>query len=189
MELEEAKLSAKRNFDRLVSDIPKHLSDREDGFFNQIEKAKTSPKKKLESLYSFMNELYQFASHFTPCKKGCNSCCYYTVTVSEIEIAYIEKHANKKRAKPFGPKRDYHGTPCPFLVNGGCSIYESRPFVCRRHIALTANSHWCDPVRSNDETFSLLEFSNINKAYDFIRRESGSYETYDIRQVFLCEAK
>lgn len=184
MKLEEARLGAKKNFDQLVSEIPKRLSDREDGFLAQIEKAKISPKKKLESLYSFMNDLYQFASRFTPCKKGCNSCCHYSVTVSEIEIAYIEKHGGKRRNKSLGPKRDYHGSPCPFLVNGGCSIYEFRPFVCRRHVTLIPTSHWCDPVRSNDETFPLLEFSNINKAYDLIRRESSSYEMYDIRQVF-----
>ncbi|WP_075107898.1 YkgJ family cysteine cluster protein [Neptuniibacter marinus] len=131
-----------------------------------------------------MNELYEYASRYTPCKKGCSDCCHYAVTVSEVEIAFIEKFTRVKRQKTFSSKADFHGTPCPFLKNGSCSIYDVRPFVCRRHVTLTSTNTWCNPNISNNETFPLLRFTSLDEAFDDIRRESKSFEFYDIRQVF-----
>jgi uncharacterized protein len=184
MNLKDEQDSAKKNYDRLASNIPFQLSKREDGFAVQIQRAKLSPAKKLKSLYSFMNELYTFASKYTPCKKGCSSCCHYKVSISEIEIAHIENHTKIKRNEIFNQSENFHGTPCTFLKNGACSIYEVRPFVCRRHVTLAATNTWCNPEISNDETFPLLRFSGIDDAYDHIRRESESFELHDIRQVF-----
>lgn len=184
MRLDEERESAQRNFDRLMASLPTRLSEKEDRLATQIMRAKTNPATKLESLYSFMKELYEFASKHTPCKKGCSGCCHYSVTVSEIEIAYIEKHTQTKRRKEFLDKRDFHGSPCPFLKHDACSIYEARPFVCRKHVALTATNTWCSPEISNDEQFPLLRFSEVDKAFDHIRREGASFGIYDIRQVF-----
>jgi Fe-S-cluster containining protein len=131
-----------------------------------------------------MAEIYRHVLSLTPCKGGCSFCCYYPVSICEIEIAFIERNAKKKRLKNYAPKSDFHGTACPFLEKGRCSIYDSRPFVCRRHVALTKTNFWCDPVRSNEETFSLLNFSGIEEAFDAIRRQSNSYDMFDIRQVF-----
>lgn len=184
MDLDKEKVSAQRNFDRLVANIPARLAEREDRFATQIARAKAKPSKKLESLYSFMNELFEYASKYTPCKKGCSDCCHYSITISEIEIAYIEKHTKRKRRKEFLPKEEFHGTPCPFLAQGACSIYAARPFVCRRHVTLTSTNTWCSPSISNNETFPMLQFSSVEKAFDQVRRESASFEIYDIRQVF-----
>ncbi|THK41323.1 YkgJ family cysteine cluster protein [Methylophaga sp. SB9B] len=184
MHLDEERRSAQDNLDRLTENIPSRLSEREDRFADKIEQSKTNPSKKLESLYLFMNELYGYASKYTPCKKGCSDCCHYSVTVSEVEIAHIEKYAKKKRRKEFLPKEDFHGSPCPFLKEGNCSIYEARPFVCRRHVVFTKTNTWCNPKISKDETFPLLRFSSINEAFDHIRQVSESFELYDIRQVF-----
>lgn len=192
MYLYDERRSAKINLDRLAKNIPSRLSQRENRFADKIKRSKTNPSKMLESLYSFMNELYRYVSEFTPCKKGCSDCCHYSVTVSEVEIGHIERYTKIKRRKEFLPKENFHGSPCPFLKEGNCSIYEARPFVCRRHIVLTntnTNTNtWCNPKISNDETFPLLEFSSINDAFNHIREESESIELYDIRQIFGREA-
>ena len=188
MELSKEKEFALKNFNRLLSALPKKLSEREDRFGEQIKKSKTSAGRNLKSLYSFIDEVYRIVVPYTPCKKGCSLCCNYEVSISEIEISHIEKHTKIKRAKVYSTKRVFHGTACPFLEGDSCSIYEARPFVCRRHVVLTKMNHWCDPVRSNEETFTLLKFTGIDDAYDHIRRESGSYESFDIRQVFLHAA-
>ncbi len=184
MNCEDEKQAAQENFERLTAEMPISLSRREERFADQIKRAKINSKKKLDSLYSFMNELYTFARNYTPCKKGCSHCCHYKVTVSEVEIAHIEKHTKKKRNKQFSPIRDFHGSPCPFLKKGACSIYGARPFVCRRHVTLTKTDTWCNPKISNTEKFPLLKFSCVDEAFDYIRQESESFETYDIREVF-----
>jgi Fe-S-cluster containining protein len=184
MSLDEERLSAQNNFNLLVAEMPERLSRKEDGFSDKLARSKRTPIRKLESLYEAMNELYEFSSKYTPCKKGCSDCCHYNVTISEIEIVYIEKHSKNKRNQRFISKRDFHGTSCPFLMKGSCSIYEVRPFVCRRHVTLTKSSTWCSPLVSNDEKFPLLNFTSIDKAYEHIRRESKSFNLVDIREAF-----
>lgn len=184
MTLEKEQEAAKNNFERLNANIPKHLSNKEDHFSDKIQKAKTNPAKKLSSLYDFMNDLYKYVSTYTPCKKGCNNCCHYSVTISEIEIKYIERHTKNKRNKPYHHQKSFHGTPCPFLIDKSCSIYHARPFVCRRHVTLTNTNTWCDPKISNNEKFPLLQFSSIDEAYKHILIKSESFDLFDIRQVF-----
>lgn len=184
MTIDEEKIAARLNYDRLVAAIPKRLSEREDSFGDKIKNSKLSPIKKLEALYIFMDELYEFVSKFTPCKKTCSSCCHYKVNVSEIEIAFIESHSKKRREKKFLPEWDFHGSPCPFLENDKCSIYSARPFVCRRHVVFTNDNTWCHSNVSNSEEFTLLKFTGIDSAFDHIRIESESFGMYDIRQVF-----
>jgi Fe-S-cluster containining protein len=41
--------------------------------------------------------------------------------------------------------------PCPFLVDGLCSIYEVRPRVCAS-IAATTAAEWCSPLSENEPT-------------------------------------
>ncbi|MEH6649967.1 MAG: YkgJ family cysteine cluster protein [Motiliproteus sp.] len=176
------------NCNQLISKIPKKLSNREDKFFDKVKKSNMSHKNKLAIIYDFMNELNEFSSNFTPCKKNCSACCHYEVSISDIEISHIEKITGNKRNKIIKPSGDFHGAACPFLSNGSCSIYEARPYVCRRHVTLAPDPHWCDPVRSNEHTFPLLEFSKVKEAFDFIRRDSGSHDIYDIRQVFSSPA-
>lgn len=184
MDIESEKNAAKENFNLLVKNMPKILSEKESNISNQIHKAKTNPIKKLETIYIFMKEIYGYVSPYTPCQKGCSNCCHYPVSISDIEIEYIERKTKNRKNKSFTPAGDFHGTPCPFLYNGCCSIYEARPFVCRRHVVLTNTNKWCEPTLSNTETFPLLKFSEIEKSFYLIKIESMSFNEYDIRQVF-----
>lgn len=62
------------------------------------------------------------------CKRGCNGCCVDELTVYEVEAAAIvRKHRSLlESATPHPPGR------CAFLdEDGGCRIYEERPYVCR----------------------------------------------------------
>lgn len=184
MELDSEQAAAQINIDLLIKRFPTELQKREGSFAEKIHKAKLNPLKKLEALYGFMDEVYQFVHKFTPCKKGCNACCYYPISISEIEIQYIAKKFGKKPNLEYLPVQNVHGHPCPFLVNGTCSIYSARPYVCRRHVALTKTNTWCDPMVSNEEYFQMPRFSGLDSAFTNIRLESGSGAKYDIRQVF-----
>ncbi len=64
------------------------------------------------------------------CKKGCDSCCE-SLTIFPIEYTAIQKELGNEFVLP--PKRIFNkiGKKCRFLVNGACSIYNSRPIICR----------------------------------------------------------
>ena len=184
MEYENAHNIAENNQYSMLKVLPKKLIRQEDRFFEKIQRFKAEPIKKLEMLYSFMDELSKFISRFTPCKKGCSACCHYKVSVSHVEVRYIEKNSQFQRSINLAPSRNFHGEPCPFLKNDSCSIYEARPFACRKHHAFTPDAYWCEPKRSNDQHFPLLSLTNVDKAFKIIREESNSEQPYDIRQFF-----
>lgn len=175
---------ALRNQQLIVAAMPRSLVAREDRFVEQLRKAAVSPLRKLEMLYELMDKLGGVMQKYTPCRKGCSACCHYPVSVSEIEVQYIEKHAKRRRNRYQVGHTDFWGRPCPFLSGGMCSIYNARPFVCRRHHALTPTAYWCQTERSKEQVFPLIRFTGIEGAFESIRRESGPLEFNDIRQVF-----
>jgi Fe-S-cluster containining protein len=175
----------KQNLDKVLHFLPKSLEQRENKMFHKLQKHKGNSFTKLKALYSFMDELYAFVGKFIPCKKECTFCCYYEVSISELEVRYIEKFANTKRLKksyllPNGP----HGTPCSLLKNNICSIYEYRPFFCRRCINLYHSNQFCHPNLAFGYNGMTLHFSEVDKSYNLIIEQSFLDVRYDIREVF-----
>lgn len=175
---------ATMNFERVIDGIPKLLVKKEENLLNFFVKNKRNSSYKLKLLYDFMDEIYQHVNKNTPCKKGCNHCCHYNVSISELEVQYIENTYNINRSQNDSFVSDFHGKPCPFLNEGSCSIYRARPFVCRRHVSLGRTENWCEVKIANDYKFPLLAFSEIDKSYDFLVNESGLNQRNDIRQQF-----
>ncbi len=62
------------------------------------------------------------------CKRGCFECCTDDLSVFEVEAEVIrDRHAELLASSQPAPSGG-----CAFLdANGGCRIYESRPYVCR----------------------------------------------------------
>ncbi len=169
----------------MTSSLPENLKKTEVEFFIETKNSQLPHLKQLEKLYSFMNVLYEHVNKYTPCKKGCSYCCSYYITISDIEIQLIEKnHKEIKRRKQFNTDNKGVGTPCLFLKNGGCSIYESRPYVCRRHVMLTPDSSACTESNAHAHLLQLLEWPELEKSYNFIRAASGPTKLYDVRDVF-----
>ena len=74
------------------------------------------------------------------CSKGCSTCCktHNTIPVYPLELVglswYVTENINgpgretiKARLKGY----EENG-PCPFLVDGGCSVHPMRPISCRQ---------------------------------------------------------
>lgn len=181
---ESANEVAKSNFKKLSNSMPVELSQKEAKIAKRLTKAKMPVLRKLNRLYELMDELSAHVDRFTPCSKGCNHCCTYPVTVSEIEIQNIENSTGVKRNAIIVKQERGKLTPCPFLKNGACSIYDARPFVCRMHVTITETNEWCKPENAFEYSFPLLSFTEINKSYDLIRVESGKPSLVDIRDVF-----
>jgi Fe-S-cluster containining protein len=74
------------------------------------------------------------------CSKGCSNCCWThkTIPVYPLELVGLSWYTTEKIS---GPERDvlrkqlkYHkeNDPCPFLVDGVCSVHPMRPIACRQ---------------------------------------------------------
>jgi len=74
------------------------------------------------------------------CARGCSSCCrsHTTIPVYPLELVGLTWYATEKLE---GPVRDKvkaqlrahaSGDPCPFLLDGACSIHPLRPMACRQ---------------------------------------------------------
>lgn len=85
------------------------------------------------------------------CKPGCTYCCSYRVEALPAEIFLIARELKKLpaaelaavisrlsehavKAKDLRP--EHHNLVCPFLQDSMCTVYESRPFGCRRFNSL-----------------------------------------------------
>jgi Fe-S-cluster containining protein len=99
------------------------------------------------------------------CKKGCHSCCYNLVKATMAEGTAIAAHLLEKRTfeqhRPqlektaaltdsFADNDDAtfrylaSKTPCAFLKDGECSIYELRPAACRTYF-VASDPRNCSP--------------------------------------------
>jgi hypothetical protein len=96
------------------------------------------------------------------CRRGCAHCCHIPVTISAIEAALIRRHVRRAPATPAQAVRldaftDLSDTmaalqalggqtppsPCPFLHEGACSIYDARPMACRLLLNLDDDDLLC----------------------------------------------
>lgn len=113
-------------------------------------------------LRMLVDEAARLVAPNTPCKKGCSACCYQAVPLSRNEARLIEAasgrryHRNIRRFIPAQETREtiehfnanaearlHDPTPCPFLVDDACSIYEARPIPCRSHHVLHPDASRC----------------------------------------------
>jgi hypothetical protein len=93
------------------------------------------------------------------CDAGCTSCCYLMVLGSPLEILSIARRLLETKTpaeleviktrlqRACGPSLDFAArlkakVPCGLLENGRCTIYESRPGVCR--VMLSQSRAACD---------------------------------------------
>ena len=171
---------SKKNRSKALELIPINLIEKESLLLSKIKKSKRNPISKLLELYDFMDEISKSFQHLTPCKSKCSHCCNIRVDVSDLEMLNIKKNA-KKQIKKAATGRVV-GEPCPFLIDESCSIYEFRPFVCRRHQVFTPTNELCKEESGLGQ--ELISFSEIDKSYNYILRESGLYSQKEIREYF-----
>lgn len=135
-----------------------------------------------------MADLVKVAEPYVACSKGCSACCQMNVMIFQIEANFIEKETGIKQAQVrsslLHPQDEFIGVSCPFLEDGSCSIYDVRPFACRKHLSFDTSPYWCDPARTLTVGFPMLEFSGAQDAFlDATRLKTGSVFA-DIRDFF-----
>lgn len=182
-EIVASQLKAKATVEKIERMMPMSLKIREEHFLGTYIKHKGNSFSKLQHLYEFMDDLYAFVGKFIPCKKGCTHCCHIPVSISELEVEFITKLTNNRRAKT-NLTVTGNDDPCPFLKRGACAIYKARPFVCRQHVMLDETSKWCQVDACNDIILTQLKFTEVIEFYNRLLEESRKGSRFDIRAVF-----
>lgn len=138
------------------------------------------------------------------CRKGCDHCCHIPLTISKVEADVIGKAIGRSPRKPTAAVRlaelendiaAWQGaqaelqaaapdTPCPFLVDHACSIYESRPLPCRILINLDDDELLCRKVDGVDVPVPYAD-AMVFKAHYMALQPAGVLA--DIRDFFPDE--
>jgi len=126
------------------------------------------------------------------CKPGCTYCCSFRVEALPPEIFLIARELRKlpadqlesvtarlreHAAKAKGLRPEHHNLVCPLLVDSMCSVYESRPFACRRFNSLDVEI--CkDPNGSppENEELNMKAAAVLNGTVEgYLKRQLPSY--------------
>lgn len=104
----------------------------------------------------------------TACRgEGCSACCHISVVVGDVEAEAIGEAVRVKPSMKAAKRQpedvaEHFGSPCTFLQDGRCSIYDSRPIACMLHHSLGADPSMCsvsiDPAESFVPTVDLRAF-------------------------------
>lgn len=168
--------------------LPAELNIREDTIQHKLASENASARNKLQKIYNLMTDLVKAAEPYVACKNGCSACCHMNVVISPVEAKYIEQNTGIKPAQVTGSiyhsLSEFVGIPCPFLIEGSCSIYEFRPFACRKHMSFDTSPYYCEPKHSLEAEVPLIEFCGAEGAfYDIVRFASGGVFA-DVRDFF-----
>lgn len=181
--LETSQQIADNNYHACIGQIPRSLIVREKKLLKCLKKSNNDPIKMLRKLYAFMDDLYACVQHFTPCKKGCSLCCRIPISVSELDVYFIESSLQIKRNEK--KLAILPEIPCPFLISNACSIYRYRPFVCRKNVTFDNSSKWCHAKVGANAAMPTLQCDKIEQAYHYLVNISGADKIFDIREIFV----
>lgn len=167
------------------------MQGRIDGLVHQA----SSPRTKLPKVYALMEEFGELRAPHVSCKTGCSTCCRrIPVEISDLEAEHISKATGIAHvALPPGrhTRMGFVDTPCPFLVNDLCSIYEHRPFNCRSLASVDRDALTCSDLnteltRAKDPRAVPVVMSRtpqFDPVYLKLTRRGGAAWA-DIRQFF-----
>lgn len=166
---------------------------------NRLDHMASSPRSKLPKLYVLMEQVGALRAPYLACSAGCSACCKtIPVEISDLEakhiseatgIAYRRLTPGRHSIKATSP--DWKNTPCPFLQNDRCSIYEHRPYNCRSLGVVDKDSLTCSPentalARANDPRavqVSMTKMQAFDPSYINLTQRPGAIWA-DIRQFF-----
>ncbi len=171
-----------------VAGIPDELKAREDRIERALALKNASAHSKLGEIYRLVDEIAKFSIAHTPCGKGCSSCCRMNVEISEVEANKIQRETGSKfvplRQSIMHPLTEFSGMACPFLTDDACSIYQSRPLVCRSHFSFDTTPHWCSPDRMGMVEVPLIRFDGVQAAFFSLTKRGNGGVFADIRDFF-----
>lgn len=186
--LKSSRESAEVRRTNFVKALPVDLVYREDNIQAKLAKENVPPRIKLRKIYNLLTDIGNVAEPYIACAKGCSSCCKMNVTISQLEANLISENTgfqvNQLTNSIEHSSEEFIGIPCIFLKNDSCSIYDVRPFVCRKHVWFDTSSYWCAPERSLSEELPMIEYSGAVAAYCDVTKNTLEGIHADIRDFF-----
>lgn len=152
------------------------------------------PMIRINPILDLADRFSKAVQPYTACKRGCNHCCHIEVAITGVEAQLLGSKIGVQPAKlnppELRPKGSFsYDTPCSFLENGECSIYEHRPFVCRNHSSFELTDEPCrltnnDGSERNYGQLITPDFPGIKEALNIVVNLVGRTEYADIRDYF-----
>jgi Fe-S-cluster containining protein len=178
---------AKQRADEFVKSVPKEIFAQEAALPEKLRNLNASKSVKLRKVYQLADEFSRLMAPYIACTNGCSHCCHHGVEISSLEATSISNFSGRA-ARPIQKtimRKDdpYRGSPCPFLVQDSCSVYEVRPLVCRNHVSYDATNTACLPTHI-DEDRPMLRFGGLLNAWIEVSSKQDNFVVADIRDFF-----
>lgn len=145
---EDRRRLASEKLDRFFGTVPAEIRQSVQSLPQRIERLNARVPVKLQEILRTADQIFNYAGQFAACARGCGHCCHVHVPIADFEAQYIGHHIGAtpialKQSAPHERKEFSESTPCVFLKDGECSIYESRPLTCRMHLNFDIDNFWC----------------------------------------------
>jgi uncharacterized protein len=172
------------------SSLSPELKAKVESLPKRIERMNARVSVKLQEILRTTDELFNHASGYVACTQGCSHCCHVSIPIADFEASYMGTGLNIKPAQiKQSIRRDVSEfstqTPCNFLKDGSCSIYNFRPLTCRIHVNFDIDNYWCHHENWNKPEAGIARptIHAIVEAYHLL---SGKAEPIvaDIRDYF-----
>lgn len=125
----------------------------------------------------------------TACGQGCSFCCHDRILITPQEADYIKTQKyefNQERKKLQDETKDFWSLKfadraCIFLKDGKCTVYQTRPLVCRNHNVGKEAIPEIDCIVENGKTATVNQHlsTELTKAIDIV-----VYENLDVKEIY-----
>ena len=188
--VEQRQQRASAQLDDFFHTVPPDIREKVQTLPRRIEQMNARLPIKLQEILRTADQIFGYAGKYAACARGCGHCCHVHVPIADFEAAYIAHHVGIKalplKQSKHHDRMEYSGeTPCPFLKNEECSIYEHRPLTCRMHLNFDIDNYWCLHENWNDADAAIPR-PNINPLMDAYHQLASKTQPVvaDIRDYF-----
>jgi uncharacterized protein len=188
---EQTRQYAEPNLDKFFNTVTPALKAHVVSLPQRISKMNARPVIKLKEVLNTADQIFDYAGKFAACARGCGHCCHVSVPITAFEARYMGDNLNIKPVEVTQSKRPdlkafSSHTPCPFLKNGECSIYEFRPLTCRMHMNFDVDNYWClhENWQKPEAEIPRPTIQSLEEAYHQLMQDTKQHIVADIRDFF-----
>ncbi len=187
----ETRAYAEPNLDKFFNTVSPELKAHVVSLPQRIAKMNARPVIKLVEVLNTADKIFDYAGKFAACARGCGHCCHVSVPITEFEAHYMGDKLGIKPLEVTQSKRPDlknfgSSTPCPFLKEGECSIYEVRPLTCRMHMNFDVDNYWClhENWQKPEAEIPRPTIEPLEQAYHQLMSQTKQQIVADIRDFF-----